>query len=283
MRTNSLFILSFLFLFFYGNISKVNGQYYYKDILGTAKDNKEFSILKNANIKDIKITSFDENDQPSKGFFCEKKINKNFSQSKLLTNSNITGQSLLVTDYNDNGQVIRTTTTTPYSTNVVEYKYDTDGHIVSINTRTSASDDSNSISETHEYFYENGNPVKMVRTKNNQVISTITFKVDNKGNIIEEDASGKSNDKKYYYYYDDNNRLTDVVHFNVIAKKLLPDYMFEYDDANHKPKQMISVDETGRNYFIWRYAYDDRKLPEIQKCYSKEKQLLGTIQYDYLQ
>jgi YD repeat-containing protein len=283
MRTNSLFILSFLFLFFYGNISKVNGQYYYKDILGTAKDNKEFSILKNANIKDIKITSFDENDQPSKGFFCEKKINKNFSQSKLLTNSNITGQSLLVTDYNDNGQVIRTTTTTPYSTNVVEYKYDTAGRIVSINTRTSASDDTNGISETHEYFYENGKPVKMVRKKNNQVISTITFKVDNKGNIIEEDPSGKSNDKKYYYYYDDNNRLTDVVHFNVIAKKLLPDYMFEYDDANHKPKQMISVDETGRNYFIWRYAYDDRKLPEIQKCYSKEKQLLGTIQYDYLQ
>ena len=56
--------------------------------------------------------------------------------------------------------------------------------------------------------------------------------------------------------------------------------MFEYNN-NNEPKQMISVDETGRNYFIWRYAYDDKKLPEIQKCYSKEKQLLGTIQYDY--
>lgn len=283
MRTNSLSILSFLFLVFCGNISKVSAQYYYKDILGTAKDNKEFSILKNANVKDIKITSFDENDEPSKGFFCEKKINKNFSQSKLLTNSNITGQSLLVTDYNEKGQVVKTTTTTPYSTNIVEYKYDNTGDIILISTKTSAGDDSNGISETHEYSYENGIPVKMVRKKNNELISTITFKADNKGNIIEEDPSGKSNDKKYYYYYDDENRLTDVVHFNVIAKKLLPDYMFEYDNENRKPKQMISVDETGRNYFIWRYAYDDKKLPEIQKCYSKEKQLLGTIQYDYIQ
>lgn len=56
--------------------------------------------------------------------------------------------------------------------------------------------------------------------------------------------------------------------------------MFEYDKGD-KPSQMISVDETGRNYFIWRYAYDDKQLPEIQKCYSKEKQLLGTIQFDY--
>jgi hypothetical protein len=121
----------------------------------------------------------------------------------------------------------------------------------------------------------------MLRKKNNVLISTITFLSDEKGNIIEENASGNSNDKKYFYYYDDNNHLTDVVHYNVIAKRLLPDYMFEYSNDNN-PKQMISVDESGRNYFIWRYAYDNRSLPEIQKCYSKEKRLLGTIQFEYL-
>ena len=71
-----------------------------------------------------------------------------------------------------------------------------------------------------------------------------------------------------------------MVHYDVIARRLLPDYMFEYDNSG-EPGQMISVDETGRNYFIWRYAYDDKKLPEIQKCYSREKKLLGTIQFEY--
>ncbi|MGN6267924.1 MAG: hypothetical protein ACTHM5_19750 [Ginsengibacter sp.] len=255
-------------------------QYYYKDLLSTKKDNNEFSILKNSNINLVKISSFDEHDQPSDGFFCEKRINKNFSQSKLMTNSNITGESLLVTDYNNKGDIIKTITTTPHSTNTVEYKYDAEGRITSIQTRTSADGDSNAITESHEYIYQNGRPVKMLRKKNNTLISTITFVADDKGNIIEEDPSGTSIDKKYYYYYDDSNRLTDVVHFNPVANRLLPDYMFEYSNGN-KPDKIISVDETGRNYFIWRYAYDDKKLPEIQKCYSKEKQLLGTIQYEY--
>lgn len=279
MSRKCLFILTCMALFVAG-ISNVNAQYYYKDIMGTIKENNEFSILKNARIKDIKITSFDENDQPSEGFYCEKKINKSFSQSQLMTNSNITGESLLETNYNEKGQVVKTTTTTPHTTNTVEYKYDNEGKIISIFTNTVADGDSNGITETHEYAYENGRPVKMIRKKNNVIISTIIFVADDKGNIIEEDPSGKSDDKKYYYYYDNNNRLTDVVYYNQIAKRLLPDYMFEYNNTD-QPKQMISVDETGRNYFIWRYAYNDKKLPEIQKCYSKEKQLLGTIQYEY--
>lgn len=274
-RIVCFFVSSFLLSF-----SSANAQYYYKDLMSTIQQNKEFSILKNGNLHVIKISSFDENDQPSNGFFCEKKINKSFSQSQMFSKSNITGQSLLQTDYNSKGDVIKTTTTTPTTTNTVEFEYNDSGNISLIGTKTIADGDSAGITETHEYFYANGKPVKMIRKKNNSIISTITFLSDNKGNVIEEDPEGKGNDKKYYYYYDENNRLTDVVHFNIIAKRLLPDYMFEYND-NNQPKQMISVDESGRNYFIWKYAYTDKKLPEIQKCFSKEKQLLGTIQFDY--
>jgi hypothetical protein len=262
-----------------------NAQYYYKDILNNIEQNKEFSILKNGNIKFIKVTSFDEKDQPSEGFFCEKKINNSFSQSEMMTKSNITEQSVLVTDYNKDGKVIKTTANTPSTTNTVEFEYNKDSLLSFIRTKTIAEGDSTGITETHEYFYKNGKPVKMLRKKNNVLVSIITFVADGKGNIIEEDPEGKSNDKKYYYYYDDNNLLTDVVHYNIIAKRLLPDYMFEYNSESgredNRPKQMISVDETGRNYFIWKYAYDNRQLPEIQKCYSKEKNLLGTIQFDY--
>lgn len=276
-------IIPFLFSFLFINVfffSFARAQYYYKDLLSTYKQNKEFSILKNAGFRNVKISSFDEHDQPSDGFFCEKRINKNFSQSQLMTNSNITGQSLLITDYNSNGDVVKTKTTTPNTTNNIEFTYDSGGNIILIRTETVADGDSSGIVETHQYFYKNKLPVKMIRMKNNVLISTITFLSDEKGNVIEEDPAGNSDDKKYYYYYDDKNRLTDVVHYNVIAKRLLPDYMFEYN-TDREPKQMISVDETGRNYFIWKYAYDDKQLPEIQKCYSKEKTLLGTIQYDY--
>lgn len=277
------FIISVLFFFLFINflaVSPVNAQYYYKDLLNTLKQNKEFSILKNAGIRQVKISSFDEHDQPSEGFFCEKKINKNFSQSQLMTNSNITGQSLLVTDYNKNGDVVKTTTTTPHTSNIIDFTYDSNGNITLIRTETVADGDSSGIVETHEYSYKNNLPEKMIRKKNNVVISTVTFLADEKGNIIEEDPAGNTADKKYYYYYDDKNRLTDIVHYNPVAQRLLPDYMFEYG-ADGQQKQMMSVDETGRNYFIWRYSYDDNKLPEIQKCYSKEKRLLGTIQYDY--
>lgn len=66
-----LFFLTLSIVFF--NHFSASAQYYYKDILSTQKLNNEFLILKNENIKVIKISSFDENNQPSEGFFCEKK------------------------------------------------------------------------------------------------------------------------------------------------------------------------------------------------------------------
>jgi len=76
------------------------------------------------------------------------------------------------------------------------------------------------------------------------------------------------------------NRLTDIVHFNQVARRLLPDYMYEYN-ATNLPRQMISTEEAGSNYFIWKYTYNDKNLRETEKCFSKEKRLLGTIEYEY--
>ena len=155
----------FLILFFSLAFSSLKAQYYYKDVLSVIQQNQHFSLLKNQNIKLIKISSFDENDQPSAGFFCGKKINKNFSQSQMMSKSNITGESLLVTDYNAAGDVIKTTTTTPTTNNTVEFEYDKDGNISVIRTKTIADGDSSGITETHDYFYQNNKPVKMIRKK----------------------------------------------------------------------------------------------------------------------
>ena len=260
----------------------VNAQYYYKDIWTNHQMEQQFSILKNENLKTIKIKSFEDDGEPSDGFYCEKKINKDFTQSQMISKSNITGQSLLVSNYNADGRPVKTTDETPTTTSTIQYEYDHLGKLSVMRTTTKADDDSGEITETHEYFYDDkGQPSKMLRKKNNILIATIHFISDTNGNTIEEDVEGtNSNDKKYYYYYDNKNRLTDVVHYNERAKRLLPNYMYEYDALNH-PIQMISTEEGGNNYFIWKYTYNDKNLRETEKCFSKERRLLGTIQYEY--
>jgi len=260
----------------------VNGQYYYKDIWNNQQLVKEFNLLKTDNLNTIKIKSFEDDGEPSEGFFCEKKINKNYTQSQMISKSNVTGQSLLVSDYNANGQPVKTTDDTPASTSTTEYEYNQNGQLKVIRTITKGDADSETITETHEYFYdEKGKPVKMLRKKGNVLISTIHFVSDTSGNIIEEDVDGNNtSDKKYFYYYDDKNRLTDVVHFNERAQRLLPNYMYEYNSLN-QPKQMISTEEGGSNYFIWKYTYNGQNLREKEECFSKDRRLLGTIKYEY--
>lgn len=261
--------------------NKVNAQYYYKDIISTDQLNKEFSILKAQQLRTIKLKSFEDNDEPSEGFFCEKKINKDYSQTEMISKSYITGETLVTTSYNKEGLVINSVSSTPTVTNTTEYSYDSLGRLNQIKTITAADDNSSRITETREYNYNpEGRPEKMLRKKNNLLVSTITFLKDENGNVIEENPNGKSIDRKYFYYYNEKDQLSDIVHYNEFAKKLLPDYIFEYNE-NGVPKQMISIDESGRNYFVWRYAYTAKNLPEIQKCYSKEKRLLGTIEYEY--
>jgi len=256
-------------------------QYYYKDIWNNQRLAREFNSLKRQHVSDIKLSSFEGDDQPSDGFFCEKKINHAYSQSQMLSKSNITGQSVLTVDYNQLGQPVRSVDETPHSTNTTEYRYDSLNRLASLRTLTRDDDDSAGITEVHEYTYSAaGFPARMVRSKNGIPVSTITFVTDSVGNVTEEDPSGSTADTKFYYYYDAGNRLTDVVHFNERAQRLLPEYMYEYNDQN-LPVQMISTEEGSSNYFIWRYAYNDRNLLESETCFSKQKELLGTIRYAY--
>jgi YD repeat-containing protein len=279
--------MKFLFNFFFPFLSLLlfsfhtNAQYFYKDIFSNEQLIREFSILKNENLRTVKIKSFEDDGEPSEAFFCEKKIDKNFTQSEMISRSYITGQSLLVTNYNKEGRPVRTTDNTPTTTSTTQYEYDSKGRLTNVQTVTKADDDSGEITEIHEYLYNGNSPVKMLCKKNNVLISTIHFVSDATGNVIEENAEGNNpGSKKYFYYYDDKSRLTDVVHFNERARRLLPDYMYEYNSFN-QPMQMISTEEGGNNYFTWKYTYNNKNLRETEKCFSKEKRLLGTIEYEY--
>ncbi len=262
-------------------LPSANAQFYYKDILNTKKINKEFAELTKAGIKMIKLNSFEDNDEPSEGFFAEKKMNKDFSQSEMISRSYITEETVIKTDYNKEGKITKTTTNTPTVTNIAEYYYDPKGYLIRITTSTFDDRDSSTMTESREYQYKEGLPEKMIAKRNGALRFTINFIKDESGNIIEENEGEKRGERKFFYYYDSQNRLTDIVRFNAIAGRLLPDYMFEYEGNSTLPTRMTTIEEGGSNYFIWRYAYTPNLLPEIEKCYSKEKRLLGTIQYEY--
>ncbi len=262
--------------------SAANAQFFYKDIWTIQQLTKEFVTLKNENIRTVSIKSFEDDGEPSEDFFCERKIDRTFTKSEMISRSNITQQSLLVSFYNERGWIIKTIDSTQTSLARSEYEYDNKGRIIRITNFTKANDENGGITETHQYIYNtNGKPEKMIRRKNNADISSINFMVDDKGNVIDEEEiiRGKKG-RKYFYYYDDKNRLTDVVHYNERAKRLLPDYMYEYNPQG-QIKQMISTEDNISNYFIWKYTYNDRRLRESEKCFSKERRLLGSIQYEY--
>lgn len=275
----SFFITCTLFL---ADLPSANAQYFYKDIWTIQQSNKEFSILKNENIRTISIKSFEDDGEPSDGFYCERKIDRNFTKSEMISRSYITQQSLLASIYNDKGWVLKTVDSSQTSLARSEYEYDSKGRITKVITFTKANDEKGGISETHQYFYnEAGRPDKMIRRKNNADVSVVNFTVDEKGNVIEEQELVKGiKGKKFLYYYDDKNRLTDVVRYNTRAKRLLPDYMYEYNQQG-QIKQMIATDDNINNYFVWKYTYNDQRLRDSEKCYSKEKRLLGSIQYEY--
>ena len=260
----------------------LKAQYYYKDIWNPQHIIKEMAILKHENIRTVSIKSFEDNGEPSQGFFCEKRIDKDYSLAQTVTRSNVTNQSLLTSHFNPKGLIIRTTDSTVSSLNRTEYNYDNNDRIIEVKTFTKADDDAGGVEESRSYSYNaSGKVEKMVRKKNMVQLSTVNFKVDEKGNVIEEEeilTNGQG--KKYFYYYDDNNRLTDVVNYNERANRLLPDYMYEYNGLG-QITQMITTETGSSNYFIWKYTYNDQKLRETERCLSKETRLLGSVQYHY--
>ena len=279
----AFFILHFSFYIFLLSLSKdATAQYYYKDIWNSQALSKEFAILKTEKIRTVVVKSFEDDGEPSQGFFCEKKIDRNYTRSEMISRANISSQSLLVTNFNKKGQIISTIDSTTSDLNRSEYTYDEQDRVKTISTFTRADDDHNGgLEETREYTYDAlGRPLKLIRKKNGVDYSTTTFTTDERGNIIEELEKGKNLSRKYFYYYDDKNRLTDVVHYNDIARRLLPDYIYEYNSTG-LIKQMISTSEGANNYFIWRYTYNDKRLRETERCLTKEKRLLGSVEYVY--
>jgi YD repeat-containing protein len=269
----------YLFFLIIMTFTSVHGQFYYKDIWTQNQLNKELTILKNEKLRTISVKSFEDDGSPSEGFFLQRKIDKEFTRSETISRSAFTPESILIALIDENGRIIRTTDSTQNSVNVTKYTYDSKGKMNSVSIITRAAGETSSITEERVYNYnEKGQPSKLIRTRDGKKIGDINFILDEAGNVIEE--LDNVSRQKYYYYYDTKHRLTDVVRYNAVARRLLPDYMFSYS-AGGNISQQVSVAEGTGNYFIWKYTYNEFGLKETEKVYSKERRLLGTVEYNY--
>lgn len=273
----NIFAVAFLLV---TSMGAVQAQFYYRDILSNKDLLTEMALYRQNKIHTIKVKSFEEDGSESDGFFCEKRISRDYQKVEFFTNSNVSGTSLFTSYFNDKGKLTQTIDSSSIAVSINTYSYDAEGRIKSILSSIKSSDDDflNEIREEHIYVYnDKGIPEKMIRVKNKADSTTILFGADENNNIsIEKDTK---NAGKYYYYYDAKSRLTDIVHYNEYKEKLLPDYLFEYNTAGQLT-QMTSTEEGGSDYYIWRYTYDNG-LRNREKCFSKERKLMGSIEYEY--
>jgi len=257
-------------------------QYHYLDIVSNLQLSSEMKQFKEQKIRDIQVHSFESNGDPSKGFFCKKKISKDYRKIETYTKSAISEKSILVSKFNKEGQLIASNDSSSISSSSNFYQYDSKGHLTKVvNISASMDDDfTTKITEEHLYFYDaKGRTLKMLRIKNQLDTTIVLFTSDEKGNIIDENDLGK-NGKHYYYYYDSKNRLTDVVKYNSLRDKLLPDLLFEYNSANQVTQMITTEEGISNNYYVWKKIYNDG-LRIIEKCFSKENELLGYFEFEY--
>src|SRR5580704_18078629 len=270
----SLFMISFFL---------ARAQYYYKDIVLTMQTNSKWKEYHDHKVKSVKILSFEADNQPIDGFTCEQTISSDFAEISTHTRSTLTSESLQVSHYDLHGLIKETIDTSDRFQGITLYQYDLSGHIISITNTSQAAASQLQDFEKHVWQYdEAGKPLGMLKIKNDKDTTYIHFVSDAKGNIVEEHATrNKLSIQVIYYYYDDSQRLTDIVRYNLKAQRLLPDYIFEYDSVG-RLHSMLTVPEDSNGYQKWIYEYDDQGLRWRETCLSKQKTILGRIEYQYI-
>ena len=253
-------------------------QHYYNDLVMTNEIVKKRAVFQANKVKVVKMTSFDGNGQPIEGFGGSQAVSPTSITTETFTS--LSGKDEITHYFNEKGQLTQSIDTTDGNKVIIQYTYDANNLITGI-TNMSFSPGGYSTREQHLYFYKDGKPDKMLKIKNTTDTTVVTFKLDEKGNVGEERSVHAGTEQPtVYYYFDDKNRLTDVVRFNNRVKKLLPDYIFEYNEGGNVSMMLVTT-SGGADYQRWVYKYDEKGLKQRDECYAKNKMLIGKIEYSY--
>jgi YD repeat-containing protein len=283
MNTKKRCFLGICLLLFSG---RSMAQYFYQDIWNTRQTSHNMALLKEKEVRVQEVQSLDANMETDNDFRCQRLLSSNGRQLRSITQSSATGLSIMTSSFSARGLLTKTVDSTESSITTIQYRYDTAGRLVDIHTvsQSQAAGQKFRISETRSYQYnQEGHLASMVHKKSlgGADSTTVLFKTDAQGRVTEEQEYGKNiRSPRIYYNYDSQGRLTDVLRYHAGKKRMLPDYMFEYD-AQQRLSQMTTVNAETSDYTIWKYQYDDKGLPSREECYGKQKALLGIVKYKY--
>ena len=264
-----------------------HSQYYYNDIIGTQETNRQMKAYRDNKVVTMSAAGSDPRGVKASDFSEYHEVREN---GKALKSSSIINlnKTVIYSRFDDQGRVISMTDSSTAIESVTTYTYDGAGKITLVQNTIRDRDNNFNQVETHQWLYDvNGKPSKMWRliksSENNYTDSLeIRFVNDEKGNTGEERTYRKGSETGYlYYYYDDNNRLTDIVRFNYKANRLLPDYLFEYDDNDRVIQKITTTSGNNLGYLTWRYLFDEKGLKTKEALFNKDKQLQGRIDFSY--
>jgi antitoxin component YwqK of YwqJK toxin-antitoxin module len=271
----SVLLLTFFFIF-----CTLNAQYYYNDVVDLKASNNIYANLLKNNIHEVSAISMGSDNTPTAGFLYSKILKNNATLALTHTELETGG---VTNDYDTyaNGRLVRSSDSADNVLTTVEYTYDNDGKILTVQTRTDDTAMNVHSTEIHKWFYSGNNPDSMIKIKDRTDTTVVRLVKDENGNIAEEIWMKKGRMvEHYFYYYNDKNQLTDIVRFNNKAQQMLPDFLLEYNDKGII-SQITQVPQGSSDYVIWQYVYDERGLKIKDVLYDKRKELLGTVIYTY--
>ena len=271
---------SFILLLVLLLTTQSKSQYYFNDFIANKQSNSQHQLLKTNGIRKVKIINNEADNTVQDGFKLEQEINKDWSEV-VTTSSSSVGSSTLISNYTKSG-IIKTVEVSNGVSNRLDYVYYENGLLQKLTSNTIDTSFKRNSTESHEWFYtSNLLPLKMLKIKNNSDTTIVIFVTDEKGLVTEEQWSRKGkNIESYFYYYNEQNNISDIVRYNSKVKKMLPDFIYEYNE-NGSIKQMIQVLAGGSNYNTWVYTYLTNGLKEKEFCYDKQKKLVGAVEYIY--
>jgi YD repeat-containing protein len=273
---------SFIFILLIMLAQASTAQFYYKDLVATRQNTAQWKLLRQNKVRSVKLNSF-EAGEPTEGFLGEQEVAGDYSRITTHTKSSRTAETWIITSYSPQGLPVKVTDTSDTYRSITDYQYDAEGHVLSITNTSIETDNHVKDLEQHLWRYDaQGRPSGMLKIKNGSDTTFIRFVTDEKGNIAEEHAvRNRAELPAIYYYYDADNRLTDIVHYSPRAQRLLPSTIFTYDQGERLASMLVVPEEGNPDYQKWLYEYDEKGLKLKESCFSKRRELLGKIEYQY--
>lgn len=269
-------LLSFLLLC----CLSASAQYYYKDVIGATESSGLIKAYQKAGITAVRVNSYDADNMRNEDFSVTQTFSKPHALLRTTTRNAGAQESILLSYADANGRVVKTIDSTANVTSTTEYGYTEHSELDFV--KSTSTDTAKRLHETevHQWQWAAGQVARMLRIVNGTDTTVVTFKVDG-GKVVEEWSTRRGvKSEPVYYYYNAQNRLTDIVRYNNKAKRLLPEYMFEYSPEG-QVIQKITVPSNSSDYLIWRYQYNAEGLKIKEAVYDRYKTLNGTIEYQY--